>query len=97
MNFSGSGIKFNDQPHCKVDDLILMELQVTPLQDRWHATGRVVRVELLQPDELEGFDEERHKYIPTHQIAVHFEDIPEEAREALTAFGLKIQNTLLGT
>jgi hypothetical protein len=96
MDFSGSGLKFEDELHCKVGDLLLIELHVAPSDDRWHATGRVVRIEPLRPDDMEASDEEQQGPAPTHQIALQFEHLPQEAREALAAFTLKIQNALLG-
>ena len=95
MDFSGSGLKFQDQLRCKVYDLLLLDLQVAPHKDHWHATARVVRVEPLPPDDLDVQDMEQQKDVPTHQIAVHFEELPQKAREALADFTLRIQNALL--
>jgi hypothetical protein len=74
---------------------VLVELQVPPGEGRWRATAQVVRVEPLRPEELEALDEDQRKRGATHQIAIHFVDLPKEAREALAAFTLRIQNALL--
>jgi len=95
MDFSGSGIRFQDQLRCQVDDFLLVEVQVPPAENRWRATARVVRVEPLRPEETEALDDEQQRLGATHQIAIHFVDLPAEAREALTAFTLRIQNALL--
>ncbi|MEW6441286.1 MAG: PilZ domain-containing protein [bacterium] len=104
MDFSGSGLRFEDELVCKVGDLLLLELRVPPSEQRWRAKARVVRVEPTVPgnadaedrEEMEKGEKGRRKRVATHQIAVEFEDLPREAREALTAFTLRIQNALLG-
>jgi hypothetical protein len=97
MDFSGTGLRFEDQLHCRTKDLLLIELALPSSEDRWHATARVVRVDPIGPEDLAGRDEEEGKRAPTHQIAVQFVDLPTEATEALTTFAMSIQDALLKT
>jgi hypothetical protein len=95
MDFSGTGLRFEDQLHCRTNDLLLIELALPSSEDRWHATARVVRVDPIGPEDPEGGDVEERKRDPTHQIAVQFVDLPTEATEALTTFAISIQDALL--
>jgi hypothetical protein len=95
MDFSGSGLRFDDQQVCREGDLILVEMQVPPSGNRWRATARVVRLTPIRTEEQEDQDEETRKRTPTHHIAVKFEQVPAEATEALAAFTLRIQDALL--
>jgi hypothetical protein len=95
MDFSGTGLRFEDQLHCRTKDLLLIELAVPSSEDRWHGTARVVRVDPIGPEDLEGRDEEERKRAPTHQIAVEFVELPTEATEAITSFAMRIQDALL--
>ncbi len=97
MDFSGTGLRFEDQLLCDKDDLMLVELRLPSSEKRWRATARVVRVDPIRPEDLEGRDEERQEPVPTHQIAVHFAELPAEATEALTEFAMRIQDALLKT
>jgi hypothetical protein len=97
MDFSGTGLRFEDQLHCRTNDLLLIEVALPSSEDRWHATARVVRVDPIGPEDLEGGDEEERKRAPTHQIALQFVDLPTEATEALTTFAMSIQDALLKT
>ena len=97
MDFSGSGLKFDDQLRCQVDDELLLELQIPPGQTSWQATARVVRVEPLPPAEPEETDQVRQELSPTHQVAVQFLHMPQEATEALSQFTLRIQDALLAS
>ena len=97
MDFSGTGLRFEDQLHCKQNDLLLLELALPSSEDRWRATARVVRVDPIRSEDLEGRDEGKREPAPTHQIAVRFEDLPTDATEALTAFAMRIQDALLKT
>jgi hypothetical protein len=85
MDFSGTGLRFEDQLHCATNDLLLMELALPSSEDRWRATARVVRVDPIRPEEEEGPGKEKEPPAPTHQVAVQFVDLPTEATEALTA------------
>jgi hypothetical protein len=95
MDFSGTGLRFEDQLHCKINDLLLMELALPASEERWRATARVLRVDPIRPEDIEGRDEGKPEVAPTHQIAVEFESLPAGATEALTAFGMRIQDALL--
>ena len=95
MDFSGSGLKFDDQLHCAVEDSLLLELQVPSSEGCWHATARVVRIEPIPPEEKDDMDDVRRELAPTHQIAVEFIHIPKEATEAIATFTLRIQSALL--
>lgn len=95
MDFSGTGLRFEDQLKCRPNDMLLMELALPGSEERWRATARVVRVDPIRPEDLVGPDEEPRKQAPTHQIAVQFADLPTDATEALTAFAMRIQDALL--
>ena len=94
MDFSGTGLRFEDQPHCKAEDRVLIELRL-PSSDLWRATARVVRVDPIRSEDFVARDEKKPAQAPTHQIAVQFVDLPADAAEALTAFGMRIQDALL--
>ncbi len=95
MDFSGTGLRFEDQLKCRTNDMLLMELALPGSEKRWNATARVVRVDPIRPEDLEGHDEEHRNKVPTHQIAVQFTHLPTGATEALTAFAMRIQDALL--
>jgi hypothetical protein len=95
MDFSGTGLRFEDQLRLRTKDLLLIELAVPSSEHRWHGTARVVRVDPIGSEDLEGRDEEERKWAPTHQIAVEFVDLPTEATAALTSFAMRIQDALL--
>jgi hypothetical protein len=97
MDFSGTGLRFEDELHCNKDDVMLIELRLPASSDLWRATARVVRVDAIRPEELEGRTKSRKGSAPTHQIAVQFVELPAEATEALTAFAMRIQDALLKT
>lgn len=84
MNFSVSGVCFEDTIPFEKDALVLMELGVGELPGRWRATGRVVRVERLPDGDT-----------PLYSIAVNFETLPDAAMQALSDFTLTIQEALL--
>lgn len=97
MDFSASGLRFEDERPCQVGDTVLLELEVPGASEVWRAVARVVRVEPLDRGgdgaEPGGANSGRG---PAYAIAVHFTDLPAGAREALGAFTLRIQNALLG-
>jgi hypothetical protein len=97
MDFSGTGLRFEDQLHCKTEDRMLIELKLPSSEDLWRATARVVRVDPIRRDDLEGQKEDGGEVAPSHQIAVEFMELPTEATEALTAFAMRIQDALLKT
>lgn len=94
MDFSGSGLRFQDRLSCSAGDLLLLEMQVPPSGNRWRATARVVRLTPIHHgDETQPGDGGEGE--ATHHIAVTFEHIPHEAAEALAACALRIQDALL--
>jgi hypothetical protein len=95
MDFSGSGLKFEDRLHCEAGDLVLLELSIPPAETLWRATARVVRVEPIEREGVEDADPATGDREPTHRVAIEFIDLPQEAAEALAAFTLKIQGALL--
>lgn len=95
MDFSGTGLRFEDQLSCRTNDVLLMDLALPGSEKGWKATARVVRVDPIRPEDLQGLERERREQAPTHQIAVQFAHIPNEATEALTAFAMRIQDALL--
>ncbi len=97
MDFSGTGLRFEDQLHCKPEDWMLVELGLPSSEDLWRVTARVVRVDPIRREDFEARDEKKPVPAPTHQIAVQFVDLPADATEALTAFGMRIQDALLKT
>ena len=97
MDFSGTGLRFEDQLHCRPEDRLLIELRLPSSEDLWRATARVVRVDPIRSDDLGGREEKEPASVPTHQIAVEFLEMPADATEALTEFGMRIQDALLKT
>ncbi len=97
MDFSGTGLRFEDELRCSRGDLMLIELRLPASEDLWRATARVVRVDPIRPEDLEGRVETKKEPFSTHQIAVQFVELPTDATEALTAFGMRIQDALLKT
>ena len=96
MDFSGTGLRFEDRLCCKPKDLLLLELALPSSERRWRVKARVVRVEPIRPEDLERRDRETGREpAATHQIAVQFVDLPADATEALTAFAMRIQDALL--
>ncbi len=97
MDFSGTGLRFEDRLHCDKDDRMLVELRLPSSEECWRAVARVVRVDPIRPEDLEGREGDREEPVPTHQIAVQFEQLPPDATEALTDFAMRIQDALLKT
>lgn len=87
MNFSATGLRFDDQPLVEAGDLLLIELGVGGRPERWRAVGTVVR---LIP--IEGAEE-----VPgvSHHVAVMFIDAPTALTEALEAYTLQLQRLTL--
>ncbi len=95
MDFSGSGLKFEDGEHCKAGDTLLMELSIPATEGSFRATASVVRVIPISEEEREHAERDPGAPIPTHEIAVHFLELPSEAVEALMAFTLRVQGALI--
>jgi hypothetical protein len=98
MNFSVTGLKFEDQETCANDDTLLLEFSVPTSNKTFRCQSRVARVAPIEP-ETSAFDHEDSGElpgdIPTHSVAVEFIDMPREGREALSEFTLLIQGVLL--
>jgi hypothetical protein len=82
MNFSVSGLRFDVHPGVNDGDLLLVELRIGDHSPTWRTTARVIRV-------FEGRDTE------PDNVAVSFEDLPEDALSALSDLTLQIQESLL--
>jgi len=89
MNFSVTGLKFDDSGVCEPNDTLLCQFKVPTSDVSYRATARVIRVDPIE-DELEDDPN------PTsHSIALEFLEMPKEGREALSEFTLLIQGVLL--
>lgn len=95
MDFSGSGLKFEDTEHCVAGDALLLELCIPPAETLYRAAARVVRLLPIPPAELEMLEREEGESIPSHQVAVHFTELPAAAVEALMEFTLRVQDALI--
>lgn len=81
MNFSGSGVRFEDEENCAAEDQVLLQLRL-PTSERWyHAIGVVVRVEAMEMPSSGR----------SHHVAIQFTELPPDAVEALTRFTLDCQ------
>lgn len=89
MNLSVTGLQFEDLPHCREDDTMLLSFQLPQESGVWRAVGRVVRVQQIPVDERDD------SIVATHRIAVHFTDLPPAAAEALSRHTLRIQDAWL--
>ncbi len=89
MNFSVTGLAFDDVESCKDGDHIGFLLTVPGAPHTWRGVASVVRVARIPIDE-------RDDTIPaTHRIAVNFTDLPDEARVALGKHTERIQEAWL--
>jgi len=87
MSFSVTGLAFGGRAgQVSAGERIAVDFQVGGIGPRHHGTARVVRVAERSPADRHG-DED-------HEIAVEFERIPAEAREALAELTLRIQRAL---
>ena len=90
MNFSMTGLLFEDQQRCSADDLLLLSLRLSKDPRVWRATARVVRVSPIPlADREEGNG-------ATHRIAVTFADLPDGCRKALVDQTNRIHDSLAG-
>ena len=97
MNFSVTGLKFEDQETCADGDVLLLEFSVPTSPKTFRCRSRVARVAILEgaaEDTYSGGGVESGTP-PTHSIAVEFLDMPHDGREALSEFTLLIQGVLL--
>ncbi len=87
MNFSLTGLQFEDVARCAGGDFILFTLQLPKKRAVWRGIGKVVRVGVIPPGERESESQ------ATHRIAMQFTELPEEARAALLDLTGRMQNT----
>ncbi|MEC7987283.1 MAG: PilZ domain-containing protein [Myxococcota bacterium] len=81
MNFSLGGLSFETPSVLDRGTMLLLEIGIGENEKRWRATARVVRcIEILEE---------------VFEIAVQFEDLPEEALDQLSELTLNIQEALL--
>ena len=96
MNFSATGLAFDDGAFTKENDLLLCHFSLPGDATAWRCTARVVRVWPIPIDERDGADElEGREAAATHRIAIFFESIPESATTALTRYTIRIQDAIL--
>ncbi len=92
MNFSVTGLRFDDEALVSEDDILLCELGVGASPERWRAVATVVRVAELAPGERELIVGDRYA---THSIAIHFIALPPDAGDALTHYAIRLQRAQL--
>jgi hypothetical protein len=92
MEFSGSGLRFEDRARCAEGDYLLVEWQVPPFDRTWRSLTQVVRVEPIPEEERPW---EAGPDTPTHRVAVHFLDLPSPAVQALLQFTERLQEVAL--
>ena len=97
MNFSVTGLKFEDQETCADGDVLLLEFSVPTSSKIFRCRSRVARVAVLEGAAEDTYSEREGESVtpPTHSIAVEFLDMPHDGREALSEFTLLIQGVLL--
>lgn len=77
VDWSASGLGFEDRLSCGAGDRLLLEIGATGVQTPWRAVGRVLRAVPL------GDDARPPGAGATHRFAVELERVPPEVREAL--------------
>ncbi len=92
MDFSASGLKFDDEETCKADDILLMDMSIPPSDESFRGVARVVRLFTIEEDDDPTLGEDR---TGTHAIAVEFVHLPTAAVEALMQFTLRLQGAIL--
>ncbi|MDP2308423.1 MAG: hypothetical protein Q8P18_20560 [Pseudomonadota bacterium] len=80
MNFSPSGIAFDDIAICADGDVLLFELGIPGEPGRWRGGARVVRISPVPIDERDEF------VAATHRVAIALESFPDEGVTALAAY-----------
>ncbi len=92
MNFSVTGLRFDDEALVEEGETLLCELGVPGNEERWRAAARVVRVAPLEPGERDMVQSDRPA---THSVAVHFIALPPDAGDALTHYAIRLQRAQL--
>ncbi|MDP2316639.1 MAG: PilZ domain-containing protein [Pseudomonadota bacterium] len=82
VDFSATGIAFEDEPFARESDRLLLEVGIPRDHRRWRCTGRVVRV---VPADRGA----------QATIAVQLEHAPPEATLALVRYTLRLQEALM--
>ncbi len=77
MNFSVTGLAFDDVESCRADDLIGFVITIPREAHTWRGVASVVRVWRIPIDERD------ESIAATHRIAVNFTELPDDARLAL--------------
>ncbi len=92
MDFSASGLKFDDEETCKSGDILLMDLRIPTSNESFRGVARVVRLFTIEEDDDPTLGDDR---TGTHAIAVEFVTLPTSAVEALMQFTLRLQGAIL--
>lgn len=89
MNFSASGLRFEDSLSVELGDIVLCDVSVGANPTRWRAVATVMRIFPIAPE---------HRDVPdaTHHVAVMFMDAPVLLVEALEAYTLQLQRLTFG-
>ncbi len=82
MNFSVTGLQFEDLRPPAADATLLLEMGVAEAPQTWRAVARVLRTEATRPSDGGPV---------AHAIAVEFTWLPDAARDALTVYTLRRQ------
>ena len=91
MNFSVTGLMFEDLPRCSEGDMLLLAFSVPNESEEWRCVGSVVRVQPRPPDERDD------DLVATHRVAMHFLRLPEGGAEALRRHTIRMQEALMGS
>lgn len=89
MNFSVTGLAFDDLETCADGDTLGFTITVPGAGHTWRGAARVVRVWKIPIDERDESIE------ATHRVAVNFLALPDEAAEALRKHTQRIQEAWL--
>lgn len=90
MNFSVTGLMFEDLPRCAEGDMLLLTFSVPNETKEWRCAGSVVRVQVIPVDERDD------SIAATHRVAMHFLRLPEGGAEALRRHTIHIQEAWMG-
>jgi hypothetical protein len=89
MNFSVTGLAFDDIECCRADDLLGFVITIPREAHTWRGVASVVRVWRIPIDERD------ESIAATHRIAVNFTELPDDARLALGRHTERIQEAWL--